>query len=104
MSATQVAARRIVAPEELGIDTRVSFRENAVRELDVMPSGGALTIDCSRTRRVDSAGLSALMLIHRHAADRGQRVALERLSDEFRYLLALTRMDLLFDLTAHGER
>jgi hypothetical protein len=28
-------------------------------------------------------------------------VALEGLSDEFRYLLALTRMDLLFELPAH---
>jgi hypothetical protein len=42
------------------------------------------------------------MLIHRHATDRGQRVALEGLSDEFRFLLALTRMDLLFELPVVG--
>lgn len=96
--ATHVVARRIVAPGELGLDTRVAFRETAVAELSAMPAGTLLAIDCSKTRRIDSAGLSALMLIHRQAEERDQRVALEGLSDEFRYLLALTRMDLLFEL------
>jgi ABC-type transporter Mla MlaB component len=98
MKATQAVPRRIVAPGELGLDTRIPFRESAIAELGAMPDGAVLTIDCSKTRRVDSAGLSALMLVHRHATDRGQRVALEGVSDEFRYLLALTRMDLLFEL------
>ncbi len=97
MSATQVNVRRIAAPEELGLETRIAFRESAIAELDGMPEGDAvLAIDCGATRRVDSAGLSALMLIHRHAAERGQRVRLERPSDELRFLLALTRMDELF--------
>lgn len=98
MKATQAVPRRIVAPGELGLDTRIQFRESAIAELGAMPDGALLAIDCSKTRRVDSAGLSALMLIHRQATDRGQRVALEGLSDEFRFLLALTRMDLLFEL------
>jgi ABC-type transporter Mla MlaB component len=102
MAATQAVPRRIVAPGELGLDTRIPFRESAIAELGAMPDGAVLAIDCSKTRRVDSAGLSALMLIHRHATDRGQRVALEGLSDEFRYLLALTRMDLLFELPQVG--
>jgi ABC-type transporter Mla MlaB component len=98
MTATQAAPRRIAAPGELGLDTRIPFRESAIAELGAMADGAVLTIDCSKTRKVDSAGLSALMLIHRHASERGQRVALECLSDEFRFLLALTRMDLLFEL------
>lgn len=100
MCATQVAARQIDAPEELGLDTRLDFRAKAIAELDAMPDGALLRVDCARTRRVDSAGLSALMLIQRHAAERDQKVALEHLSDEFRFLLALTRMDLLFELGA----
>jgi len=102
MTATHTVARRIAAPADLGLDTRIAFREAAIAELGGMPEGAALGIDCSGTRKVDSAGLSALMLIQRHAADRGQWVALEGLSDEFRFLLALTRMDLLFDLTPVG--
>jgi ABC-type transporter Mla MlaB component len=102
MKATQAVAGRIAAPGELGLDTRIPFRELAIAELSGMPDGAVLAIDCSKTRRVDSAGLSALMLIHRHATDRGQRVALEGLSDEFRFLLALTRMDLLFELPQVG--
>ncbi len=98
MMATHAVARRIVAPGELGLETRVAFREAAVAELAGMPAGTLLAIDCSKTRRIDSAGLSARMLSHRPAEDRAQRVALEGLSDEFRYLLALTRMDLLFEL------
>ncbi len=97
MSATQLNARRIAAPAELGLDTRVAFREAATAELDAMPGGDAvLVIDCRGTLRVDSAGLSALMLIQRHAAERGQQVRLEGASDELRFLLALTKMDELF--------
>lgn len=102
MMEPHVIARRIEAPGELGLDTRIAFREAAMAELGAMPDGTVLAIDCSKTRRVDSAGLSALMLIQRHAAEREQRVALEGLSDEFRFLLALTRMDLLFELGAAG--
>jgi anti-anti-sigma factor len=98
MSATQVTARNIVAPEALGLDTRVEFRASATRELDAMPDGGALILDLAKTKRVDSAGLSALMLIQRHASDRGQRIVLRDPSDEMRFLLALTLMTELFEI------
>ena len=98
MSATQVTARLIVAPEALGLDTRVQFREDAIRELDAMPEGGVLTLDLAQTKRVDSAGLSALMLIERHAGERSQRILLRDPSEEMRFLLALTLMTELFDI------
>jgi len=98
MSATQVTARNIVAPEALGLETRVEFRETVTRELDRMPDGGVLTVDLAQTKRVDSAGLSALMLIQRHASDRGQRIVLRDPSDEMRFLLALTLMTDLFEI------
>lgn len=96
MSATQATARNITAPEELGLETRLAFREVVTRELAEMPDGGILTLDLARTVRVDSAGLSALMLIQRQAADRNQRVVLRNPSEELRYLLALTLMTDLF--------
>lgn len=97
MATAHTTARNLMAPEHLGLDTRHEFREAAIAELNRLPEGeGSLRIDLSRTVRVDSAGLSALMLIHRHAADRRLRVVLHRVGDELRFLLALTRMDDLF--------
>ena len=98
MSATQETARSVTAPEALGLDTRLAFRELVTRELDALPDGGILTVDLAATTRVDSAGLSALMLIQRHAADRGQRVVLQSPSEELRFLLALTLMTDLFEI------
>ena len=98
MAVGPASARSIAAPSELGLDTRVSFREAAMAELDGLSDGGTLNVDLSGTERVDSAGLSALMLIQRRAADRGQRVVLQHPSDEFRYLLTLTQLTDLFEL------
>jgi len=98
VSATQVSARSIIAPEALGLDTRLEFRESVTRQLDAMPDGGILTVDLAQTKRVDSAGLSALMLIQRHASDRSQRIVLRDPSDEMRFLLALTLMTDLFEI------
>lgn len=96
MSAMQATARNITAPEVLGLDTRLEFKEVATRELADMPDGGTLILDLARTTRVDSAGLSVLMLIQRQAADRSQRIVLRQPSEELRYLLALTLMTDLF--------
>jgi anti-anti-sigma regulatory factor len=64
-----------------------------------MPEGaGRLVIDLARTRQVDSAGLGALMLIQRRAAERRQVVVLRNASEEIRFLLVLTKLDDLFQL------
>lgn len=88
--------RSISAPSELGLETRAAFREAAFRELSGLSDQGTLRIDLGQTRRVDSAGLSTLLLIHRRAAERLQRVVLTNASEELRYLLALTEMAGLF--------
>jgi anti-anti-sigma factor len=91
--------RGLLAPETLGLDTRVEIRKTAVRLLEEMPEGlGRLVIDLARTRHVDSAGLGALMLIQRRAAERRQAVVLRNLSEEIRFLLVLTKLDDLFQL------
>ena len=93
------AERGMVAPETLGLDSRVEIRKAAVRLLEEMPEGsGRLVIDLGRTRNVDSAGLGALMLIQRRAAERRQVVVLRNLSEEIRFLLVLTKLDDLFQL------
>ena len=77
MRSTHDAERGMAAPETLGLDTRVEIRKAAIKLLEEMPEGvGRLVIDLGRTRHVDSAGLGALMLIQRRAAERRQPVAL----------------------------
>ena len=68
---------------------RVEIRKAAVQLLEEMPEGtGRLVIDLTHTRQVDSAGLGALMLIQRRAAERRQTVVLRNPSEEIRFLLA----------------
>ena len=52
----------------------------------------------SATRTIDSAGLGALMLIQRMAAERRQTVVLRAPSEEIRFLLVLTKLADLFDI------
>ncbi len=101
MMATQVDARELAGPVNLGLETRIEFRKAAVDLMDAMTQPGSrLIIDLTATRTVDSAGLGVLMLIQRHAAERRLRVVLKRPNDELKFLLALTKLDDLFDLEA----
>ncbi|HXE57891.1 MAG TPA: STAS domain-containing protein [Gemmatimonadales bacterium] len=96
---TQTVARRLPAPHRLGLESRADFREAAVALLEEMPEGvGQLVIDLGATAQVDSAGLGALMLIQRRAAERRQVVVLRNVSEELRFLLVLTKLDDLFEL------
>jgi anti-anti-sigma factor len=93
------AERGLAAPETLGLETRVEIRKAAIRLLEEMPEGvGRLVIDLARTRHVDSAGLGALMLIQRRAAERRQTIVLRNTSEEIRFLLVLTKLDDLFQI------
>ena len=99
--ATHGTARELVAPQRLGLDTRVEFRKAAVQLLDSLPEGsGRLVIDLSATRQVDSAGLGVLMLVQRRAAERRQSIVLRHPSDELRFLLVITKLVTLFEIEA----
>jgi anti-anti-sigma factor len=99
MMTSQPTDRILTAPEALGLDSRVSFRRSASALLDELPEGsGRLVIDLSATQHVDSAGLGALMLIQRKAADRRMTVCLRAANEELRFLLVLTKLDDLFEL------
>jgi len=91
--------RVLAAPEELSLESRTGFRRAAGDLLDQLPEGaGRLIIDLSATRTVDSAGLGALMLIQRKAAERRSSVCLRGANEEMRFLLVLTKLDDLFEL------
>jgi anti-anti-sigma regulatory factor len=104
MMSTRPTEKVLAAPEKLGLDSRTAFRRAASDLLDGMPEGsGRLTIDLGSTRQVDSAGLGALMLIQRRAAERRQSVCLRGANEELRFLLVLTKLDDLFELEG-GDR
>jgi anti-anti-sigma factor len=89
----------LAAPEALSLESRTSFRRAAVELLEQMTEGaGRLVIDLGGTAHVDSAGLGALMLIQRRAAERRQAVCLRGANEELRFLLVLTKLDDLFEL------
>jgi anti-anti-sigma regulatory factor len=99
MTTTNSRERILAAPESLGLESRADFRTRAVRLLEEMPEGdGRLVVDLGKTTRVDSAGLGALMLVQRRAAERRQRVALRNPSEEVRFLLVLTKLLELFEV------
>jgi anti-anti-sigma factor len=85
------------APENLGLLTRDAFRQQANSLLDEMGEGrGQLVVDLGQTREIDSSGLSALVMVHRHATERRQQVMLRHVGPEIEFLLVLTKLDDLF--------
>ncbi len=97
MRTPQEVERGLAAPDTLGLESRVEIRRAAMQLLEDMPEGtGRLIIDLGRTRHVDSAGLGALMLIQRTAAERRQMVVLRNPNEEIRFLLVLTKLYDLF--------
>ena len=96
---TRPVEKVLAAPDQLSLDARAAFRRAANDLLGELPEGsGRLVIDLSGTRQVDSAGLGALMLVQRRAAERRQRVCLRGAAEELRYLLVLTKLDDLFEI------
>ena len=104
MRTPQEVERGLAAPDTLGLESRVEIRRAATQLLDDMPEGsGRLVIDLGRTRHVDSAGLGALMLIQRTAAERRQVVVLRNPNEEVRFLLVLTKLYDLFHIEMGGD-
>jgi anti-anti-sigma factor len=102
---SRVSEERIVlAPQELGLDSRLEFRKEALAQLAGIPRGGGrLVIDVTSTQSVDSTGLGVLIMILRRAEQRRISVALKGVSEELRFLLALTKLENLFEEVAVGR-
>jgi len=101
MRTPQEVERGLSAPDTLGLETRVQIRKAAIQLLEETPEGtGRLLTDLGHTRYIDSAGLGALMLIQRRAAERRQAVVLRHPNEEIRFLLVLTKLYDLFQVEA----
>ncbi len=88
------------APEALDRDSRTAFRRAALAAVETTlgdAPGGRLVVDLSGTKRVDSAGLGALIMVQRRAAELRRTVCLRGASEELRFLLVLTRLDDRFE-------
>lgn len=91
----------VLAPPVLNISSRGPFYEEALAALERLGTGapgGQLVIDLRTTNRVDSSGLSTLVLLQVRAAERKHTVALRGASEEIRFLLLMTRLEDRFDL------
>src|SRR4030042_1908569 len=80
----------VQAPTSLDGESRATFRREALAALERLSAASVeseLIIDLSGTRSVDSAGLGALVLIQRRAAEVRQAVRLRGASEELRFLL-----------------
>lgn len=88
------------APPALNTATRADFYEVALEALERLGTqeAGQLVIDMRGTDRVDSSGLSTLILIQVRAAERKHTVGLLGISEEIRFLLLMTRLEDRFDL------
>src|ERR1044071_9356899 len=99
LMSTRPMEKTIAAPERLDLESRTGVCRAAGEVLDPLAEGaGRLVVDLSSTRSVDNAGVGALMLIQRKAAERRQTVCLRGANEELRFLLVLTKLDDLFEL------
>ncbi len=89
----------VLAPPRLVAETRVDFRCAALDSLERAGESGipALAIDMSDTRDVDASGLGILVLVQKRARERGLVTRLVRTQSSVRSLLALTKLDGLFE-------
>ena len=87
------------APRILAAESRRAFQDEVLEGLRALGDDpGWLVIDLSGTERVDSAGLSTLVLLQLRAAERRHSVRLTGVSEEVRFLLLMTRLEDRFEI------
>ena len=89
----------IQAPTRLVAETRVDFRCAALDSLERAGEVGSplLAIDMGETRDVDASGLGILVLVQKRARERGLSTRLLNTQHNVRSLLALTKLEALFE-------
>jgi anti-anti-sigma regulatory factor len=91
-------ATLLLAPSRLVAETRVDFRCAALDSLERAGEHGApLSIDMAETRDVDASGLGILVLVQKRARERGLTTRLMNTQHNVRSLLALTKLEGLFE-------
>jgi anti-anti-sigma factor len=78
-----------------------------LRSILVARNGSVFVVDLENVLRVDASGLGALVSLHKLATEKGGRVVIAQTNTSVRKMLALTRLDSVFetvDLPASCER
>ena len=89
----------LAAPDRLDLEHSEPFRQAVVALLDTLgQTPGRLVVDLGATQMIDSAGLRVLIMVRRHATSRGTVVSLRGVSAELQSLLALAKMEDLFEI------
>ena len=96
--------RTVPAPTQLNGETRGPFQDQALKAMRELgeTEPGRLVVDLSVTERIDSAGLSTLVLLQLRAAERRHTIRLSGVSEEVRFLLLMTRLEDRFEIEPRG--
>ena len=88
------------APTRLIADTRAEFRRAALACLDAVLSAhrARVVVDLSHTSEIDASGLGVLVLLQKRAREARVTTSLRHAPPSVRQILALTRLDYLFDI------
>ena len=88
------------APSRIVSDTRTEFRKSALEFVEHSKQSGApaVCVDLVETMEVDASGLGILVLIQKRAKELGLALRLLNVPSQVRYLLALTKLDHLFEI------
>lgn len=99
MLVTNGAETVISAPARLIADCRVAFRAAALDAIErAAVAGGAVVVDLSETKEIDSSGLGLLVLIEKRAREQALVTVLREPGHEVRTMLAVTKLEMLFTI------
>lgn len=89
----------LIAPARLVAEERNEFRRTVLEQLDLAISRGDATVDLDlgATIEIDAGGLGVLVLLQKRARERGIRTRLLHTPRRIYEMLALTRLDVLFE-------
>lgn len=83
------------------VDNSNKMRERLAATLKLKP--GELTVDMSRVASIDMSGLATLVEATRIARGQGTRLMLAGIQGQVAYLLEVTHLDRLFDITVERQ-
>ena len=99
-AAVEAPVQPLAAPARLTSDLRLEFRRAVLESLEGAVAVGqtVVAVDLSRTEEMDASGLGVLVLLQKRARERGVRTRLLNPPRAVAAMLAMTRLDTLFEL------
>jgi anti-anti-sigma factor len=96
----------VSVPSQLIAETRVEFRDRAMAALAKLAGqpASSIVLDLTRTTRLDSSGLGALVMLQLRAAEQQCAVWLRGASEEIRCLLLMTKLEDRFRVEGRDVR